>query len=176
MLTVLGGLAEFERELIRARDFFLRRSFRNLDDLNGQLADWLDTVANVRLHGTTQRIVSGGFRGLRERIAALRRSQRRPVTRELRERGYLGAYTAVNVTVAVTAVDRRRLGAIIEHPQRPSEACLAGRDRSGRRRWPRSGYAKPTRSSNEIRLALSCRCSRVGVPPTASGKVGFTRA
>ena len=61
MLTVLGGLAEFERELIRARDFFLGRSFRNLDDLNGQLADWLDTVANVRLHGTTQRIVSEAF-------------------------------------------------------------------------------------------------------------------
>src|SRR5829696_2130539 len=43
------------------QDFFLGRSFRNLDDLNGQLADWLDTVANVRLHGTTQRIVSEAF-------------------------------------------------------------------------------------------------------------------
>lgn len=42
-------------------DFFLARSFRNLDDLNGQLRDWLDTVANVRLHGTTQRIVSDAF-------------------------------------------------------------------------------------------------------------------
>ena len=28
-------------------DFFLGRRFRNLDDLNAQLADWLDTVANV---------------------------------------------------------------------------------------------------------------------------------
>ena len=43
------------------QDFFLARSFRNLDDLNEQLADWLDTVANVRLHGTTQRIVSEAF-------------------------------------------------------------------------------------------------------------------
>jgi transposase len=42
-------------------DFFLARSFRNLDDLNEQLRDWLDTVANVRLHGTTQRIVSEAF-------------------------------------------------------------------------------------------------------------------
>ena len=40
------------------QDFFLARSFRNLDDLNAQLRDWLDTVANVRLHGTTQRIVA----------------------------------------------------------------------------------------------------------------------
>jgi hypothetical protein len=43
------------------KDFFLARSFRDLDDLNAQLQDWLDTVANVRLHATTQRIVSEAF-------------------------------------------------------------------------------------------------------------------
>lgn len=43
------------------QDFFLARSFRNLDDLNTQLRDWLDTVANARLHGTTQRIVAEAF-------------------------------------------------------------------------------------------------------------------
>src|SRR6516164_9656801 len=43
------------------QDFFLARSFRNLEDLNSQLQDWLDTVANVRLHATTQRIVSEAF-------------------------------------------------------------------------------------------------------------------
>ena len=42
-------------------DFFLGRSFRNLDDLNTQLRDWLDTVANIRVHGTTQRIVTEAF-------------------------------------------------------------------------------------------------------------------
>jgi hypothetical protein len=34
-------------------DFFLARSFRNLDDLNAQLRHWLDTVANPRVHATT---------------------------------------------------------------------------------------------------------------------------
>jgi transposase len=43
------------------QDFFLGRSFRNLDDLNAQLTDWLDTVANVRTHGTTQRVVAEAF-------------------------------------------------------------------------------------------------------------------
>jgi transposase len=43
------------------KDFFLARTFRNLDDLNTQLDDWLATVANVRLHGTTQRIVAEAF-------------------------------------------------------------------------------------------------------------------
>lgn len=43
------------------QDFFLGRRFRNLDDLNSQLADWLNTVANIRVHGTTQRIVAEAF-------------------------------------------------------------------------------------------------------------------
>ncbi len=42
-------------------DFFLGRTFRNLEDLNAQVVDWLDTVANARVHGTTQRVVSEAF-------------------------------------------------------------------------------------------------------------------
>lgn len=34
---------------------------RNLNDLNDQLQDWLDTVPNARLHGTTQRVTSEAF-------------------------------------------------------------------------------------------------------------------
>src|SRR3954469_15393159 len=39
-------------------DFFLGRSFRNLDDLNTQFRQWLDQVANVRTHATTKRVVA----------------------------------------------------------------------------------------------------------------------
>lgn len=42
-------------------DFFLGRNFRNLEDLNAQLGDWLGMVANVRVHGTTQRVVAEAF-------------------------------------------------------------------------------------------------------------------
>jgi hypothetical protein len=42
-------------------DFFLGASFRNLDDLNIQLRHWLDTVANPRLHATTQCVVNEAF-------------------------------------------------------------------------------------------------------------------
>jgi hypothetical protein len=42
-------------------DFFLARSFRNLDDLNAQLMHWLATVANPRVHATTQRVVNEAF-------------------------------------------------------------------------------------------------------------------
>jgi transposase len=42
-------------------DFFLARSFRDLEDLNAQLRHWLDTVANPRVHATTRRVVSEAF-------------------------------------------------------------------------------------------------------------------
>ncbi len=40
------------------QDFFLARTFRNLEDVNTQLRQWLDTVANPRVHATTQRVVN----------------------------------------------------------------------------------------------------------------------
>ena len=42
-------------------DFFLGRSFRNRDDLNGQFRQWLDQLANARVHATTHRVVSEHF-------------------------------------------------------------------------------------------------------------------
>ena len=42
-------------------DFFLGRSFRNLEDLNSQFRHWLDTAANPRRHATTGRIVREHF-------------------------------------------------------------------------------------------------------------------
>ncbi len=42
-------------------DFFLARSFRNLGDLNDQLRQWLDQVANPRTHATTRRVVQEHF-------------------------------------------------------------------------------------------------------------------
>jgi transposase len=52
-------------------DFFLGRSFRNLGDLNDQFRQWLDQVANVRTHATTQRVVSEHFAEERPRLQPL---------------------------------------------------------------------------------------------------------
>ncbi len=54
--------------------FLEGRSFIDLEDLNRQLAAWLDTVANVRVHGTTRE---------------------RPVDRHVHELVKLGALIAV---------------------------------------------------------------------------------
>lgn len=53
------------------QDFFLGRAFRNLEDLNVQLIGWLDTVANARVHGTTQRIVAEAFAAERPELQSL---------------------------------------------------------------------------------------------------------
>ena len=42
-------------------DFFLARSFRNLDDLNAQFDDWRTQIANPRVHATTRRVVDEHF-------------------------------------------------------------------------------------------------------------------
>ena len=43
------------------QDFFLARTFRNLDDLNTQFDGWREMVANPRVHATTRRVVNEAF-------------------------------------------------------------------------------------------------------------------
>lgn len=52
-------------------DFFLAGSFRNLEDLNVQLRHWLDTVANPRVHATTERVVNETFAEERPTLVSL---------------------------------------------------------------------------------------------------------
>ncbi|PVH27224.1 IS21 family transposase [Pararhodobacter oceanensis] len=43
------------------QDFFLARTFRNIDDLNSQFDAWRTEVANPRTHATTRRVVNEAF-------------------------------------------------------------------------------------------------------------------
>ena len=43
------------------QDFFLARTFRNMDDLNAQFDAWRTEVANPRLHASTRRVVDEAF-------------------------------------------------------------------------------------------------------------------
>lgn len=64
------GKIERPFRYVRA-NFFLARSFANLEDLNRQLRAWLDTVANARLHGSTGRVVAEHFATERASLKAL---------------------------------------------------------------------------------------------------------
>lgn len=52
-------------------DFFMAREFTDIQDMNRQMRIWLDTVANVRLHASTQRIVLEHFEQERSSLQAL---------------------------------------------------------------------------------------------------------
>jgi transposase len=43
------------------QDFFLARTFRNIDDLNAQFDLWRTSIANPRVHATTLRVVDEAF-------------------------------------------------------------------------------------------------------------------
>jgi transposase len=64
------GKVERPFRYIRA-DFFMARSFVDLQDMNRQLRQWLDTVANVRVHAGTQRVVQEHFQEERPSLQAL---------------------------------------------------------------------------------------------------------
>ena len=54
------GKVERPFRYIRA-DFFMARRFADIGDMNRQLRHWLDTVANARRHGSTDRVVVEHF-------------------------------------------------------------------------------------------------------------------
>ncbi len=53
------------------QDFFLGRSFRNLDDLNAQFDRWREAIANPRRHATTGRVVDQAFAEEQGKLNAL---------------------------------------------------------------------------------------------------------
>jgi len=52
-------------------DFLRARSFASWEDLNAQCRQWLDTVANVRVHGTTRRRIDAAYAEERPCLIAL---------------------------------------------------------------------------------------------------------
>ena len=76
-------------------DFFLGGSFRNLDDLNAQLRHWLDTVANPRVHATTQRVVNEAFAEEKSALKPLPLAPYRTVLKLERRVSHEGMVSAV---------------------------------------------------------------------------------
>jgi transposase len=90
-------------------DFFLARSFRNLDDLNAQLRHWLDTVANPRVHATTQRIVMEAFAEEKPHLRPLPLAPFRSVLRLERRISREGMVSVGGNTYSVPDATKRRL-------------------------------------------------------------------
>jgi transposase len=90
-------------------DFFLGRTFRNIDDLNRQLYVWLTTVANVRLHATTQRVVAEAFAEEKPHLVALPLAPFRSVLKLERRVSHEGMVSVGNNLYSVPDTTRRRV-------------------------------------------------------------------
>jgi len=90
-------------------DFFLARSFRNLDDLNLQLRHWLDTVANPRVHATTQQVVNEAFAEERPALVQLSLVPYRTVLRLERRISHEGMISVGGNTYSVPDTAQRRV-------------------------------------------------------------------
>jgi transposase len=150
------------------QDFVLARSFRNLDDLNAQLREWLDTVAKVRLHGTTQRIVAEDFAAEQPELQPLPAAPFDALLKLERRVSHDGLVSIGGNYYSVPDRTRR----IVEVPQRPDQIRILDQGRlvavhpvlEGRRQSPgdpahRQGLTART-SQSAVNLMLdrqSCR-------------------
>ena len=90
-------------------DFFLGASFRNLDDLNAQLRHWLDTVANPRVHATTQRVVNEVFAEGKPALKPLPLAPYRAVLKLERRVSHEGMVSVGGNLYSVPDTTRRRI-------------------------------------------------------------------
>ncbi len=107
-------------------DFLRGRKFASWDDLNRQVRVWLDTVANVRLHGTTRRRVDEVYAEERPCLIALPTvafPAARCETRKAQKDGY------VPIDGSLFPVPAALVGQIVSvriHPDRVEILDLAG--------------------------------------------------
>ena len=90
-------------------DFFLGGLFRNLDDLNAQLRHWLDTVANTRVHATTQRVVNEAFADEKPHLKPLPLAPYRAVLKLERRVSHEGMVSVAGNLYSVPDTTRRRI-------------------------------------------------------------------
>src|SRR5690349_15667925 len=90
-------------------DFFLGASFRNFDDLTIQLRRWLDTVANPRVHATTQRVVNEAFAEEKPALKSLPLVPYRTVLKLERRLSHEGMVSVSGNLYSVPDTTRRRV-------------------------------------------------------------------
>lgn len=98
------------------QDFFLGRSFRDMDDLNAQFEDWRVTIANPRVHATTQRVVDDHFAEERPHLLPLPLHPYDAVLTVERRISQEGMVAVGGNQYSVPDTTRRRLVEVQNHP------------------------------------------------------------
>jgi hypothetical protein len=98
------------------QDFFLGRSFRDLDDLNEQFEEWRATIANPRVHATTQRVVDEHFAEERPHLLSLPPHPYDAVLTVERRISQEGMVAVGGNQYSVPDTTRRRIVEVQNHP------------------------------------------------------------
>jgi hypothetical protein len=161
------GKVERPRRYIR-QDFFLARTFEDLEDLNRQFREWLSTVANRRRHGTTHRPIEAAFEAERpilqglpqlpfNTVMALERAVSRDGMVQFNDNSYSvpdGVRAgAVEIQVSLSEVQIFADGKLVA-----AHALREGRHErqlaSGHRRWPPPGSNQMAPERGSVVLTL----------------------
>lgn len=98
------------------QDFFLGRSFQDLDDLNAQFEEWRLAIANPRLHATTQKIVDAHFEEERPQLLPLPSRPYEAVLTVERRISQEGMVAVGGNQYSVPDTTRRRIVEVQNHP------------------------------------------------------------
>ena len=98
------------------QDFFLGRRFCDIDDLNIQFDDWRTTIANPRVHATTQRIVDEHFAEEQPHLIALPDRPYEAVLTVERRISQEGMVAVGGNQYSVPDTTRRRIVEVQKHP------------------------------------------------------------
>lgn len=99
------------------QDFFLARTFRDIDDLNRQFGIWLASIANVRRHATTGRIVSEHFAEEKPSLIAHPALPYSAVLTVERRVSHEGMVSVAGNLYSVPDATRKRLVEVQNHPK-----------------------------------------------------------
>jgi transposase len=99
------------------QDFFLGRSFRNAEDLDAQFRNWLDTVANARVHATTRRIVCEHFAEEKPALTSLPAAPYNAVLTVERRVSHEGMVSVGGNLYSVPDATRKRVVEVQNHPR-----------------------------------------------------------
>ncbi len=99
------------------QDFFLARTFRDLDDLNAQFEAWRRDIANARLHATTGRVVAEHFAEERPALTAHPAVPYSAVLTVVRRVSHEGMVSVGGNLYSVPDLTRRRVVEVQNHPK-----------------------------------------------------------
>lgn len=163
------------------QDFFLARTFRNLDDLNAQFEAWRTGIANPRRHASTARIVDEAFAEEQPALKPLPAIPYNAVLTIERRVSNEGMISVAGNSYSVPDTTRRRTVEVQSHPSElrifedgtliASHPVLDGRNRRRvdprHRKSPPSSVARPapagvTRRPLDVYAAVGQRLATAG--------------